>query len=303
LRLPIKPLLIVLCIAASLYALILFLWGDINLAVMLGRLNSWTGLGAIVLCVMSYLLRGLRWRIWMARHHHVMGLSQGLRLYLAGYAFTPTPGNIGEAARGLLLARNPLTAAQSLTIFAAERAADLVCLVTLALPCAWWLMSTGWLGAYRVELLMTSLLVAAGFGFALWFAKGILMSKVPWLKSVWLCLGAKPWQWLLLTSVAWALQGFVVWLLCAQENLVVQPILATGIYATAMVAGAASMLPAGLGGMESVLTALLVTQGAPLAQAVVLTVLVRLLTLWLAVAIGVVALVYSAVLTKDINFK
>ena len=70
----------------------------------------------------------------------------------------------------------------------------------------------------------------------------------------------------------------------------------------AMVGGALSALPAGLGGTEAVLVALLVGQGAAVGTAVALTVLVRLLTLWLAVALGLLALLYSVAIRKDIRF-
>ena len=90
------------------------------------RLASAAGLQAASLCLLNYGLRGLRWRFWMAQHGRHFGLWQGLRLYLAGYAFTPTPGNVGEAVRGLMLAHQPLGARQSLAIFGAERLADLL---------------------------------------------------------------------------------------------------------------------------------------------------------------------------------
>jgi uncharacterized membrane protein YbhN (UPF0104 family) len=77
---------------------------------------------------------------------------------------------------------------------------------------------------------------------------------------------------------------------------------AAGFYAVAMVGGALSLLPAGLGGMEALLTGLLVLHGAGAAQALGITVLVRVLTLWLAVAIGALALVYSAAI-RDISFR
>ena len=80
------------------------------------------------------------------------------------------------------------------------------------------------------------------------------------------------------------------------------PVTAIGFYAVAMVAGALSALPAGLGGMELVLAGLLVAQSASTAEALSITVLTRLLTLWLAVAIGMLALLYSALVRKDIRF-
>jgi len=94
-----------------------------------------------------------------------------------------------------------------------------------------------------------------------------------------------------------------VWLLCRALEVQVPLLTAVGFYAVAMVAGALSALPAGLGGMEAVLTGLLVAQSAVPAQALAITVMARLLTLWLAVAIGIAALLYSAAIAKDIRFS
>ncbi|MGH8832308.1 MAG: lysylphosphatidylglycerol synthase domain-containing protein, partial [Polaromonas sp.] len=132
-RLPVKQLLLVLGVVATAYAAALLIWGDSPWG-SLARLGSWTGLQAAALCLLNYGLRGLRWRFWMAHYGRHFGWRQGLRLYLAGYAFTPTPGNVGEAVRGLMLAKNPLGTAQSLAIFGAERLADLLCLLLLCLP-------------------------------------------------------------------------------------------------------------------------------------------------------------------------
>ena len=109
-----------------------------------------------------------------------------------------------------------------------------------------------------------------------------------------------PLQWLGLTVLAWLAQGVAVWLVCAQQGLHVHWLLASGVYALSMVGGAVSMLPAGLGGTEAIMTGLLLwvaqdsTPAFTLAQAVVITLVVRLLTLWLAVALGLLTLLYSA---------
>ena len=70
-----------------------------------------------------------------------------------------------------------------------------------------------------------------------------------------------------------------------------------------MVAGALSALPAGLGGTEVVLTGLLVAHGTLAGNALAITVLTRLLTLWLAVALGLLALLYSAAIARDIRLR
>jgi len=61
---------------------------------------------------------------------------------------------------------------------------------------------------------------------------------------------------------------------------------AMGIYAIAIIVGALSFLPGGLGSTEAVMAALLVAPGFHTSQAILLTLICRLLTLWLAVVIG-----------------
>ncbi len=302
-KLPLKQLLLALGAAATAYALVLLLTGNAASATRLAALWSPAGALAAALCVLNYLLRGQRWRLWMAHYGRPLAPLQGLRLYLAGYTFTPTPGNVGEAARGLLL-RQPLGTADSLAIFGAERLADLLGLLLLTLPGLWWLLQLPDVAAWQLHL-GTAVGAAALLVLGLLFTfRQRLFSRLPWLHAAWHCLATRPWRWLALTLVAWAAQGLATWLVCqALFDWPIDPWLATGFYALAMVGGALSMLPAGLGGTEALLTGLLALHGAPLTTAVGITVLVRLLTLWLAVAIGVLALLYSAAFRQDISLR
>ncbi len=301
-RLPLKPLLLVMGAAATVYAVVLAVFGGSSPLDTLQALGSLAGVQAIALCLLNYLLRGLRWRLWMAHYGRSMKVTEALRLYLAGYTFTPTPGNVGEAARGLLLARNPLSATQSLAIFGAERLADLLSLLVLCLPVAWWL--AGLAGPQLLLGLAGLAVMAALVVFSLLFRfRHALLLRFAWLREAWICLESRPLLWLGLSLVAWAAQGVAVWLLCREAGLSLTVLEATGFYALAMVGGALSLLPAGLGGMEAILTVLLVAHGASAGLALGITVQVRLVTLWLAVATGALALVYSAAIRRDISFK
>lgn len=311
-RLSVRRLLLVMGLVATGYALALA-WGSRGASAaawqQLGaQFFSITGLMAAALCLASYALRGWRWRLWMAHAGRPMGAAEGLRLYVAGYALTPTPGNVGEAARGLWLARQPLSTSAGLSIFAAERLADLLGLVLIALPAAMWLgasLLSPAQGLLALLALVAALALAAGTARAL---NSALLRLAPWrqfqaklLQPAWQSLAHRPAAWLALTLLAWAAQGVAVALLCAQAGLDLAAWLAAGLYALAMVGGALSALPAGLGGTEVLLAALLGGQGASAASAVAVTVLVRLFTLWLAVGLGLAALFYSAAIRKDIR--
>src|SRR5690606_19309009 len=58
------------------------------------------------------------------------------------------------------------------------------------------------------------------------------------------------------------------------------------VYMIVMLAGALSFMPGGLGGAEATMTALLMWKGMPGAEAVAVTILIRLATLWFAVLLG-----------------
>jgi len=61
---------------------------------------------------------------------------------------------------------------------------------------------------------------------------------------------------------------------------------AIGIYAVATLVGGLSFLPGGLGSTEAVMIALLSAEGFSVSDAIVITLICRVITLWFAVAIG-----------------
>jgi uncharacterized membrane protein YbhN (UPF0104 family) len=295
---PLQRWLVWFGLACALYGAAIFALEQEQAGLAFTNLLSWHGLLAAGLCLLSYLLRGLRWLAWMRLQGRPLGLRDGLRFYLAGYAFTPTPGNLGEAVRGMLLVQQPLTLGRSLAVFGAERLADLMCLLLLALPVVGWLLPS-----LPLPLSIPLLALVVAMAVVLLSARGqrMLRQRLPWLADAWACLANRPDRWFTLTMLAWAAQGLAVWLLCVQAGLSLPPVLASAIYAAAMVGGALSMLPAGLGGTEALLVAMLAGQGASLGSAVMLTVMVRLLTLWFAVALGMACLFYSSLVRKDLR--
>ena len=301
-RFSIKRTLVVCALVAVAYSLALLLLGK-GVPAMPAQLWSGTGLLALLLCLMNYLLRGWRWRLWMAFMGRPMPPVAGLRWYLVGYVFTPTPGNVGEALRATLLAQRPLSVTQSVSIFGAERVADLSALLILCLPAVFWWWQhmpvlpvwAGW-GAGLVALVLVALAVV--------LLKSRVLAAIRrwvWLGTALACLRHRAGLWMSLTLCAWLSQGVAVYLLCRLMGLELAMLTAVGFYAVAMVAGALSALPAGLGGTELALSGLLVLHGADATSALIITFVARILTLWLAVAIGMVAMAHSLLIAKDIQ--
>jgi uncharacterized protein (TIRG00374 family) len=272
-------------------------WGDPQAPGVWSGLLSTDGALATLLCLVSYGLRGQRWRLWVAACGHPTPWRRGLRVYLAGYSLTPTPGNVGEAARGLLMRPSPLPLSTSVAVFAAERWQDLLVLVLLAVPALLWSpFDASGLVVMVLCVLMITLIWLSVQSLAWQWAMRLIPTKVKHvlgLEQAQQCLQHRPGLTWCLTLLAWSAQGLAVWLLCQHNGLAADALQATSWYAMSMVAGALTTLPAGLGGTEASLVGLFTQQGVSTSLALLLTLQVRLLTLWLAVAVGLLALLYG----------
>jgi uncharacterized protein (TIRG00374 family) len=95
----------------------------------------------------------------------------------------------------------------------------------------------------------------------------------------------------LLGLAAWGLEGLGLYMLGSIFSAAhLTAATGVGIYAVAVLVGAISFMPGGLGSTEAVMTALLAAHGFTVADALLVTVVCRVVTLWLAVLIGWIAI-------------
>ncbi len=88
--------------------------------------------------------------------------------------------------------------------------------------------------------------------------------------------------------LAWGAEGVGLYIICHTLQIQILVHTAIGVYAVAILAGSVVFfLPGGIGGVEIVMTTLLVERGATLRVAVIATLLCRLATLWFAVLVGI----------------
>jgi uncharacterized protein (TIRG00374 family) len=262
-------------------------------------------LGIVIALFMSsvnYGLRFLRWQTYLKVLGHPMPWRPSLNIYLAGFALTTTPGKAGEALRGVLLKRWGVPYPQSFAAFFSERLSDLFAVVLLTLfglslyPQAWPMIVVG-VALVAVGLVVLSqrrLLehlmrkVPSGGGKVLGLMQHLLQVLVhaQQCHRLRLMLGLTA-----LSVVAWSAEALAFDWILKWMGADIPLTFAVFVYALAMLAGAVSFMPGGLGGAEAVMVGLLVWKGMNSADAVAATVLIRLATLWFAVAIGAVMLI------------
>ncbi len=250
---------------------------------------------ALSLC--NYLLRALRWH-WLCRGLAVrVPPAKNLVLYLAGLAMIATPGRVGELVRLRWIGREsgaPLERTAPLAVL--DRAADLLAVASLLALCL--LLGVGISGGIPAMLLALAAAVIATRPRL--FEAGITL--------VWRLVGRWPRLFvkarraahalgpfshpsvalpaLGLGGLGWFAEGLSFHLLLVWMGADIGLWTAVAIFTLSMLTGGATGMPGGLGGAEAAMVVLLGLQGVPLEIAAPATALIRLTTLWFAIAIG-----------------
>jgi glycosyltransferase 2 family protein len=264
---------------------------------------GWVGMSQILLLsLLNYALRYWRWDLYVTQLAHRLPPLQHALYYLSGFTYTISPGKIGEAARALYLRRHGVALSQSLAALFAERLQDLATVLLLAVL----VVSSNPRYAPLAAGVAASL-VALGAAIASGRLPPLILRSKPaqgagrsghWVRSIARLLETsgllvRPRLLLLGAAagvLAWCAEGVGFWRICSGLDIHLPLSIAVGTYALALLVGnAAIFMPAGIGGTEIVLTALLTARGAPLSSALIATVLCRLSTLWFAVIVGFIA--------------
>ncbi|WP_246249078.1 lysylphosphatidylglycerol synthase transmembrane domain-containing protein [Chelativorans alearense] len=251
----------------------------------------------LVLSLVNYAFRFWRWTMFLGGRDAPVPVGRHLAIYVAGFALTATPGKAGETMRSLYLRPFGISSSKSLAAFYAERLLDLIVISALAMLLVTHsdpvVRALGLIGAAIATGLLamqyprvTALIEGATAG---WSPRGARLATVAagFLRDVRAMMTPRiALSGTFLGLLAWAGEGLGTYLVVRSMGLDLDLSLAIGIYATAMIAGVLSFLPGGLGGTEVVMTTLLIYAGASAPVAVAATVVVRLATLWFAVALG-----------------
>jgi uncharacterized protein (TIRG00374 family) len=227
-------------------------------------------------------------------------LALSLLNYLSGFALTISPAKAGEALRGIYLREHGVGYSQSVGALFVERLLDLLAMLVLAS------LILAALPAYRplvLGVLAAALLLLAAVGsgaISRWLdtrhrvLRGALAARLlAGLSNLLRSAAALLEPRLLFTGIAigivsWGCEGLGLFLICQSMHIGAGLLSAISIYALGILAGSAAFfLPAGIGGTELAMSALLVGAGTGVRDAVIATVLCRVATLWFAVLVGI----------------
>jgi uncharacterized protein (TIRG00374 family) len=263
-------------------------------------------LGVMIgLTVVSWLLRFLRWHWLMRRAGFSPCWWRALLAYLSGFAFTATPGKVGELIRIRYFVPMGVPAGLVVGLFVYERCLDLL-VVLLISTIVVGQFDQFWVAAAFVAVLVaTVLLVARNSSWMASLAAGLARRNLrrPAQAIQTLAAGladARQWaNWrdfgvsLLLGLIAWGLVALSFAWLLGKLGLSIPLPASLAIFPLSMLVGAASMLPGGLGSTEATVVALLVLQQVPVEIAVLAAVAARLSSLWSAILAGLICLAVS----------
>lgn len=275
-------------------------WEEVTAAIaQVGWLVTGT---ALLLSLLNYVLRFVRWQLYLAQLGHALPWREHFRIYMAGFSMTIVPGKVGETIRSVFLKAHGVDYAKSVAVFFSEQASNLISMVILAALGVWVypaaqpfvLILSGVLIAGLVVLQQARLLAMLD-GF---FQRGLTprLAKIAHaafatvrhagscLRFPVLSLG------LAIGVVAWGAEGVALYFMLHSLGSDISLQTTMFIYAFSMLVGAISFLPGGLGGVEATMIGLLMYHQLDEAHAVAVTLLIRLTTLWFAIALGGVAM-------------
>ena len=246
---------------------------------------------ALLLALLNYLLRFLRWEYYLHCLKITIDKRRSFAIFFTGLALSITPGKVGEGIKSLLLKTSSETPiVNSLPILFSERLLDVLGVALL--------LSFG-LQAFQGGFPIFLLSIGTSIFLLLLFLKGPhLLSRVPAPKRVkkWLMVFTESGglllslrnfvPMLLLTLLAWFSECFAFYLILKGFEISETLLYATFTYSLSTLAGAVTFLPGGLGATEASLFGLLLLRDIPKPLAVGSALLVRLATLWFAVLIG-----------------
>lgn len=299
-----KKSILVIILAISVYTIIV-LFSDISsMEGAFSRIKlHWVPL-FLSLSMLNYLLRFVKWQYFLRKIEINIPFWESLKVFLAGFSMTVSPGKLGELVKcSLLKDKRKIPVSRTSPVVVAERVTDLISMIFIAVFALLLVEHEGAfiaviLGVVSVSAVMLLLLWERAF---LLFVKMLckykkFAEKRESLYSFHKTTGALLDVRGLLVSVplgiiSWGTEALVLCLVAKAIGIELAVGIALLAHSAGTIAGAVSMIPGGLGLTEITIGAILIGTGSlSEPDAAVITLVMRFATLWFAVLLGVLFL-------------
>lgn len=279
------------------------IYADFNQVISSFKYFNWFLLPILLfLSLLNYVSRFIKWNYYLNIIDVKLRVLDSFSIFCSGLIMSITPGKFGELFKAYLVKQiNNEPISKTAPIIFAERVTDFLSLVIISL-----------IGAYifdygREIILIIGIVLVIGI--VVISNKSIasiviaLFSKNKFLgkhtvslqnayESSYKLLAFVPLiNMTLLSIISWGFECVGYYLILDNFNIESSLIWAFFAYAFATIVGAISMLPGGLGVTEGSLSYLVMAQGYPKDISFTTTFIVRVVTLWFAVLIGVVSII------------
>ena len=265
-------------------------------------LFNWLLLPALLfLSFLNYFTRFLKWDFYLSIIHVEIKKVDSFSTFMSGLIMSVTPAKLGEVLKSVLVKEiTGIPISKTAPIILAERITDFLSLLVIAISGAYLFDYGGKVTIIVALFFVTLIFIISNKKIALPIIN--FAERIPLIKkyihniqsayeSSYQLLKPGPLiQMTVLSLVAWGFECLGYYLILVNFDVNFGVFWAFFSYSFSTIIGAISMLPGGLGLTEGSLTFLLVQKQVAMDIAVATTFIIRVVTLWFAVLVGIVSL-------------
>jgi glycosyltransferase 2 family protein len=255
----------------------------------------------LVLSFLNYFARFLKWDYYLSVVKVKMKKIDSLSTFMSGLIMSVTPAKLGEVLKSVLVKEitgEPISG--TAPIILAERITDFLSLLLIAIVGAFVFDYGGNITIFVAAFFIFLIVIISNKKIALPIIN--FSERIPIIKkyihnihsayeSSYQLLKLKPLILMtILSLISWGFECSGYYFILVNFNVNFGLLWASFSYSFSTIIGAISMLPGGLGLTEGSLTYLLIEKGIAADIAVATTFIVRVVTLWFAVLVGIVSL-------------
>lgn len=257
----------------------------------------------LLLSLGNYISRFFKWEYYLKIIEVKLHKLDSLSIFMSGLIMSVTPGKMGELLKSYLVKQvNGTSISKTAPIVFAERATDFLSLTILALAGAYFydygkniiiiiavILISGLIIISNKNLFHKIILLLSQIRF---ISKHVLKIQTAYESSAKLLAFTPLILMTMLSVVSWGFECLGYYIILTNFNLKVDVMWAFFSYSFATIVGALSMMPGGLGVTEGSLTLMLVKKGLSENNAFAATFIVRAVTLWFAVLVGAISVLF-----------